>query len=132
MDSKTEVEKFLIETGTVITIRKVGIIDRFPDDDSPTGNRFVYHVLIERGKKFYLALCYGSVYNYIHNIDINEYDVLATLRKYDPGNFLEFVNKYECLQEPYDKVYFVYKSCLFEYKIVQELFGDVLKRLQEI
>lgn len=134
MDYKTKAEKFCEETGTVISIKKVGIIDRFPGDKVPTGNRREYRVLIERKRKFYITPFYGSA-NGFETEDITEYDILAGMTKKDPGSFWDFINKYGYTissEDDFQQLTILYKGILFEYQAMKNLFQDVMEKLQEI
>ena len=61
----------------------------------------------------------------------SEYDVLATITKYDPGSF-----EYFCSEYGYDtdsrKAEQTYKAVLKEWRDVDRVFGDCLDDLEEI
>lgn len=130
-----QAKQFCRETGTRITIRKAGVVDRFPGDPKPTGWRNKYRVTIERNEKRYTTPFYDSIANYQTNHRPTAYDVLACLQKYDVGDFWNFVAEFGYSTEGienFSRARKAFRAVRAEYAAVQALFGDVLAKLQEI
>lgn len=84
---------------------------------------------------------WDSVYNTQNNITPTEYDILACLTKYDPGNYEDF-----CLDFGYEtenefsrltrnpNAYKIWKACCHEWEGVKRVFGEdeILEELREI
>lgn len=129
-----QARQFCRETGTHITIRRLKVVDRFPDEPEPTGDRFKYRVTIERHGRRYSTPFYDSVMNFREGRRPTTYSVLACLQKYDPGRFWDFVREFGfeiSSEESFNRAAKTHLACVREYRAVKELFGDVMERLQE-
>ena len=98
----------------------------FPDD---TDKRWIFSMRIERNKKNYQFTFGQSIADAAKTPTY--YDVLAALKKYDPGTFEDF-----CAEFGYNndsrKAEQTYKAVKKEYAAVERLFGDILDELREI
>lgn len=79
---------------------------------------------------------FSSLNDYWNDVEeIEAYDVLECLTKYDVGSIDDFVSEfgYEVNSwEDVKKIQKTYKSVVREWKNVQRVFGDCLEELQEI
>ena len=85
---------FLNRANATLAIKRTGIVDRFPGDDEPTGKRYKYRCRLSREGKSYTFNFYGSIVGFEKGEYVNEYDVLATMVKSDPGTFKDFCREY--------------------------------------
>lgn len=110
---------FLNFAGATLSIKRVGIVDRFPFDDEPTGKRYKYRCRLSREDKSYTFDFYGSIAGFEKGESVNEYDVLATMVKSDPGTFEEFCWEYGYKQFDVEN-YCESKKSLKTYKAVRK------------
>lgn len=86
---------------------------------------------------------WDSVYNTQNNITPTEYDILACLTKYDPGNYEEFCFEFGYEPETENefgryarnvRAYHIWRACCDEWEKVQRVFGEdeTLEELREI
>lgn len=98
--------------------------------------RNIYKVTIRRNGKQYSHKFGDSLNNTEKNVLPTNYDVLASLQKYDIcGDVWDFAREYGFEingKESYNNVYKIYRACKREYKAVCRLFGDCIEELQEI
>lgn len=110
---------------------KLEVIDHdfgkyFPDDEQ---GRDIYTMRLKRNGKQYTFKFGQSISN--AGKEPTMYDVLATITKYDEGDFEDFCGEfgYSTDSRTAERVY---KAVCKEYAAVQRLFGDVMEQLQEI
>ena len=127
---------FLKETNTTITIKKSGSVLGFPNAKTKEGH-FRYRVTIKNTRHSFSFYFYGSHFDYLNNKHgVTEYDILATLQKYDPETLDNFIDMYgyeiKSVQDFYN-VRNIYKATVKEYKAVRKLFTDEeINNLMEI
>ena len=130
-----QAKQFCRETGTRITIRKAGEVDRFPGDPEPTGWRNKYRVTIERRGERFNTPFYDSIANDQTNRRPTAYDVLACLQKYEVGDFWNFVAEFGYSTEGkanYTRAMRTFLAVSAEYENVARLFKGVISKLREI
>lgn len=136
MDNYNEMaKKFLEDTGTKILIRKLGVVQGFPNsNDQMLHDK--YSVTLKRGEKKYSFPFYGSEMDHYRGKRIRPYDVLAALQKYEvEPDMWDFADEYGFeinSKESYNRVKAIHKACKKEYANVVNLFGDCMERLCEI
>jgi hypothetical protein len=125
-----QAQDFLKKHNAVMKIENIGyeIAPFFFDDKY----RRTFKVTIKRNNKKWSFKFYG---NLLGN-NINEYDVLASITKYEPNDNLdgflwEFGYQYDTMKE-YRKYERLHKAVIKEYNNVLRLFDDCLEELQEI
>lgn len=129
---------FLEKANASIRINRVGTVYRFPlCDTKPTGMRYKYSVTIYRNGKHYSFYFYGSLNGYCNGENINEYDVLSRVEKYETEPTVEdFANAFGYdIEEPkdYKRVEKLRDKCERQYNAIHNLFGDgLMKDLREI
>ena len=128
---------FLKDSGTEITINRVGVVNGFPFDNRDANPHVKYHVVITRGRKFYDFPFYDSTRNFLHNLRPTYYDVLACLQSYPVDeNMWDFAREfgYEIdSRESYERVENIHRECVNQYKALLDLFGEEwLDKLAEI
>lgn len=104
-----------------------------------------YHIYIknEISGKSMSILFWDSIYNREHHLMPTEYDVLACLTKYDPGDYEDFCSEFGYEPTAEDEfgyivrnknAFRIWEACCREYDKVKRAFGDgeVLEELREI
>jgi hypothetical protein len=131
MIKKTEydlqAEKFLDDTGTILTSYYTGTRPYFDGDKEP---RDVYSVTLTRGKKSYTFSFGDSIanskkirYGEAYRTKLKAYDVLTCLTKYEPAdNIDDFMADYG--YEKASVAIKVYNAVKAEYKGLTELYND--------
>lgn len=107
--------------------------------------RNCYYIYIENeiSGEYMSALFWGSIYNREHYLTPTEYDVLACLTKYDPGNYEDFCSEFGYETETENEfgrltrnpnAYKIWEACCREWEKVKRVFdeGEILEELREI
>lgn len=106
-------------------------------------NRYYIYIKNEISGEYMSILLWDSIYNREHHLTPNEYNVLACLTKYDPGNYEDFCSElgYETVTENQfgrltrnPNAYKIWKACCHEWEGVKRVFGEdeILEELREI
>ena len=106
-------------------------------------NRYYVYIKNEISGQSTSILFWDSIYNREHHLTPTEYDVLACLTKYDPGDYEEFCSEFgyeSTIENEYGHMvrnknaFQIWKACCREYEKVKRAFGDgeVLEELREI
>lgn len=128
---------FLQESGTDMTIHRVGVVRGFPFDCRDKSPHVKYHVTLKRGDHFYDFPFYDSTHNYMRNLRPTSYDVLACLQSYPvEEDMWDFANEfgYEIDdKKSFDRVANIHRECLAQYNALHDLFGEEwMDKLAEI
>lgn len=119
---------FCKETGTKIQIEYIG--KAFPNWDEKELHD-TYNITITRNNNTINFIFTESLYKTQRHEKPTNYDILATLEKYDPYTFEDF-----CLNFGYNedsrKALEIYLSVQKQYNDVIRLFSDVMEELQKI
>ena len=119
---------FCKETGTKIQIEYIG--KAFPNWDEKELHD-TYNITITRNNNTMNFIFTESLYKTQRHEKPTNYDILATLEKYDPYTFEDF-----CLNFGYNedsrKALEIYLSVQKQYNDVIRLFSDVMEELQKI
>lgn len=123
---------FMSKAGAKMSICRVEIVDRFPNDDSDTGrgNRWKYRVTIRRAGKSYSFNFYDSIRAFLDGDRPRVYDILASVEKYEPcGDAWDFADEYGYTidsREAYNRVERIRRACEKQYKRLLDIFGAAL------
>lgn len=130
-----QAEEFLKRTGTVIKIRKKGVVEGFLFDNDKLPH-IKYSVTLQRGLKRYSFPFYDSYYNYKENKEPSVYDILASLQCYPiEENIDDFVNEFGYKinnAADYNRVQRTWHNCRLQYNKLVNLFGLDIEQLREI
>lgn len=83
--------------------------------------RNCYKVTLSNDKGFFKIRFWDSIYNTENNILPDEYDILSSLQKYDPGSYQNFCSEYGYEESPTSKK--IYLLCQQEYIHVEKIFS---------
>lgn len=123
-----QANNFCKETGTKIQIEYIG--KAFPNWDEKKLHD-TYNITITRNNNTMNFIFTESLYKTQRHEKPTNYDILATLEKYDPYTFEDF-----CLNFGYNedsrKALEIYLSVQKQYNDVIRLFSDVMEELQKI
>lgn len=136
MDYDKQTTEFLILTGTIIEFEFRGIVDGFPFDECDNLPHNHYKIRLIRGKKKYTFDFYDSYSNYKSGRTPSQYDVLASLEKYDVGDMADFVDNFGYVikdRKSFLKVEKIWHACKTQYRELTKMFDtEELQRLREI
>lgn len=133
---------FLSCTGADITFRELDSYER--DEEICKMNQRggwhggfgnFYRVKITRGGRSMSFIFHDSVYNAMDKKRPTDYDVLASLTKYDPCNLGLFISEYGIeikSEDDYNRARRLYGAVKREYNGVMRLFGDVIDSFRDI
>lgn len=134
MDYQQQALDFLQDTMTTIEIAPAGEASCPLWKDNVL--RYRYSVLITRGRESMNVDFYGSFKEFERKVrSVNEYDILSSLIKHDPGSLGDFVQEFGYEMKDHESVTRTTKlwmACVDEYRNVMRLFSDVMDELQEI
>lgn len=123
-----QANNFCKETGTKIQIEYIG--KAFPNWDEKELHD-TYNITITRNNNIMNFIFTESLYKTQRHEKPTNYDILATLEKYNPYTFEDF-----CLNFGYNedsrKALEIYLSVQKQYNDVIRLFSDVMEELQKI
>ena len=130
-----QAEEFLKRTGTVIKIRKKGVVEGFPFDNDKLPH-IKYSVTLKRGMKRYTFPFYDSYYNYKVKKEPTAYDILASLQCYPIEGTIddfarEFGYKINSVSD-FNRVQKTWHACKLQYDKLANLFGINIEKLREI
>ena len=127
---------FLKKAEAQLHISRSGEVKGFPFDQHDTLWHQKYLITLTRKRKQYRFTFYDSHNNWLNNKRPSKYDVLASVEKYEPYDFENFVSEfgYEIYDEADEKrVRKIYEACDKQYHRLLDLFGeDLMQELQEI
>ena len=127
---------FLKKAEAQLHISRSGEVKGFPFDQHDTLWHYKYLITLTRKGKQYCFTFYDSHNNWLNNKRPSKYDVLASVEKYEPYDFENFVSEfgYEIYDEADAKrVRKIYEACDKQYQRLLDLFGeDLMQELQEI
>lgn len=126
-----QAREFLARNGLRLTIGERELVRKWGS------MRYAYKCRLYNGRKFYSFTFYDSVWNFEHNEETREYDVLASLNGYDIGAFVDFCEGYGYFPIPDSKSYKeaqeIYKACVREYEGLKRILTpEQLEELREI
>ena len=112
-------------------------------DETQLRNRYHIYIKNEISGESMSILFWDSIYNREHHLTPTEYDVLACLTKYDPGNYEDFCSEfgYETeIENEFGRLtrnknaFQIWKACCREWEKVKRVFGEdeILEELREI
>lgn len=140
---ETEARDFLMRNNIKMSIIfKDREANRLWRDNAKRNRYSVYIKNTDTGEVMRVTF-WDSIYNREHHLTPTEYDVLACLTKYDPGNYEDFCSEFGYETETENesgrltrnpKAYKIWKACCREWEKVKRAFGDgeVLEELREI
>ena len=124
---------FLKKAEAQLHISRCGEVKGFPFDQHDTLWHYKDLITLTRKGKQYRFTFYDSHNNWLNNKRPSKYDVLASVEKYEPYDFENFVSEfgYEIYDESDEKrVRKIYEACDKQYQRLLELFGEDL--MQEL
>ena len=131
-----QAKDFLERTGTVMEIRKVGVVSGFPFDTNDRHPHIKYHIVFTRGTGFYDCDFYDSYANYCEHKRPTKYDVLASLEKYayptDPWEFADEFGYTISSRADLERVQKMATACREQYDALIKLYCDDIFLLQNI
>ena len=133
-----QAKDFLERTGTVMEIRKVGVVHGFPFDPNDTKSHIKYRVTLTRPLTgdFYDFDFYDSHANYCEHKRPTKYDVLACLEKYayptDPWEFADEFGYTISSRADFERVQKMATACREQYDALIKLYGNDIFVLQNI
>lgn len=106
-------------------------------------NRYTVYIRNTNTNEAMRVIFWASVYDTQNNITPSEYDILACLTKYDPGDYEEFCSEFGYEPEIENefgrlvrnaKAYRIWRACCDEWEKVQRVFGEseTLEELRDI
>ena len=130
---------FLKEAEATMKIEFTGTRMGFPGedpDDTKTMPHRRYKVTLERNGTSFSFPFYGSYRQYLDKEDPSEYDVLASLEKYDVGTMADFVDEFGYVikdRKSFMSVEKIWQSCKDQYRNMKRMFGsELMEKLCEI
>ena len=131
-----QVTEFLILTGTVIEFEFRGVVDGFPFDETDNLPHNHFKVRLIRGDKQYRFDFYDSYSNFRSGKSPSQYDVLASLEKYDVGDMADFVDEFGYVikdRKSFLKVEKIWHACKSQYRELTNMYTpEEMDRLREI
>jgi len=128
-----QAQDFLQRNG--ITFKAVFKGDKCPlwdDDKHIHGDRYLITFTRTLTKKRFSLSFWNSLHDKENGIQPTPYDVLASITKYDPGNFADFCNEYG-YDEDSCKAYTTFNAVLKEWQKVSTFFTEPeIMALEEI
>lgn len=126
-----QAREFLDRNGLRLTIGEGEVVEKWGF------KRYAYKCRLYNGRKVYSFTFYDSVWNFEHDKEPREYDILACLNGYDVGTFDEFCEEYGYFpiedSESYKEAQEIYKACKREYEgLKRVLTSEQIEELQEI
>lgn len=139
----TEAREFLKRNGIEM---RIVFKDQKPNrdwDETALRNRYAVYIRNTNSGEGMRVVFWDSVYNTQNNITPTEYDILACLMKYDPGDYEEFCSEFGYEPKTENefgryarnaKAYHIWRACCDEWEKVRRVFGEgeTLEELQEI
>lgn len=127
---------FLILTGTVIEFEFCGVVDGFPFDETDSLPHNHFKITLIKGEKKYTFDFYDSYSNFRNGKSPSQYDVLASLEKYDVGDMADFVDEFGYVikdRKSFLKVEKIWHACKSQYKELTNMYTpEEMDRLREI